>query len=95
MPAYVVIDVTVTDPLRYESYKPLGGLATAKYGGRFLARGGASETLEGAWSPKRLVVVEFPDRAAARRWYDSPEYAEARKARAGAAEFRAVVVDGV
>lgn len=95
MPAYVVIDVTVTDPVRYESYKSQGGLATAKYGGRFLARGGASETLEGGWSPKRLVVVEFPDSAAAKRWYDSPEYGEARKARAGAAEFRAVVVDGV
>ena len=95
MPAYVLIDADVTDPVRYEAYKRLGGEATRKHGGRFLARGGAIEVLEGDWSPRRLVVVEFPDAAAARRWYGSPEYVQAREARAGAATFRAVLVEGV
>lgn len=94
MPAYVVIEAEVTDPVRYEEYKRLGDIAMAKAGGRFLARGGAIEVLEGDWSPKRLVVIEFPDRAAAKRWHDSPEYRQARKAREGAARFRCVIVEG-
>lgn len=95
MPAYVVIEADVTDPVRYEEYKRLGDIAMAKAGGRYLARGGAIEALEGDGSPKRLAVIEFPDRAAAKRWYDSPEYRQARKAREGAARFRCVIVDGL
>ncbi|MCA1818458.1 MAG: DUF1330 domain-containing protein [Thermoplasmatota archaeon] len=95
MPAYVLIDADVTDPVRYKEYLGLGDVAMAKAGGRFLARGGAITHLEGDWHPTRLVVVEFPDRATAERWYASPEYKSARKARKGAARFRAVVVDGL
>src|SRR5439155_7703421 len=89
------IDVDVTDPARYKEYLRLGDVAMAKHGGKFLARGGSPEALEGGWSPQRGVIIEFPDRAAAKRWYASPEYAAARKAREGAARFRAMVVDGV
>jgi uncharacterized protein (DUF1330 family) len=95
VPAFVLIDIDVTDPARYEAYKRLSGPAAEKHGGRFVVRGGAVTPLEGAWSPTRLVVLEFPSVAAARTWYDSPEYAEARRARAGAADFRAVIVEGV
>jgi uncharacterized protein (DUF1330 family) len=95
MPAYVLIDVDVTDPERYAEYRRLGGAATALHGGRFLARAGAVATLEGAWRPTRMVVIEFREAQAAHRWYDSPEYAQARQARAGAAVFRCIVVEGL
>lgn len=94
MPAFVVIDADVRDAARYETYKKLAAEAVAKHGGRFVVRGGAPEVLEDSWPTTRIVVIEFPDRATAKRWYASPEYAEARKARAGIATFRAVVVDG-
>jgi uncharacterized protein (DUF1330 family) len=95
VPAYLVADVEVTDPARYERYKALAQAAIAKYGGRYLVRGGAHETLEGDWTPRRMVILEFPDMAAAKRFYDSPEYGEARAARAGAANGRFVVVEGL
>jgi uncharacterized protein (DUF1330 family) len=70
--------------------------AIAAAGGRFIVRGGAHETLEGLWQPNRLVVIEFPSYAAARAFYDSEKYREARARRAGATEFfNMVVVDGV
>lgn len=94
MPAYIIVDAEVTDPTRYEGYKRLTPAAIAKHGGRFLVRGGAHETLEGTWRPNRVVVLEFPSIAAARTFWESPEYAEARAARAGAATFQAVLVDG-
>jgi uncharacterized protein (DUF1330 family) len=65
------------------------------HGGRFLARGGAHVVLESDWDPKRLVVIEFPDLDAARRWYASPEYQEAKSLRTGAAHLRMVAVEGV
>lgn len=95
MPAFLIVDAEVTDPVAYERYKALAAPAVARYGGRYLARGGAAETLEGEWSPRRIVVLEFSDAAAAKAFYDGPEYREARAARAGAAEFRMIVVEGV
>jgi uncharacterized protein (DUF1330 family) len=95
MVAYVVVDCDVTDPERYENYKRLAPGAIAKYGGRYLARGGATDVLEGDWQPGRLVVLEFPDAATARRWYDSPEYRAARAERVGAARMNMVTVEGL
>jgi uncharacterized protein (DUF1330 family) len=95
VPAYVLIDAHVTDPVRYAEYRRLWDIAMAKAGGRFLARGGAIEPLEGEWRPERLAVIEFADHIEARRWYDSPEYRKARAVRQGAARFSAVIVDGV
>lgn len=94
MPAYIIVDAEVTDPIKYEGYKRLTPAAIAKHGGRFLVRGGAHERLEGDWTPNRVVVLEFPSMEAAKRFYASPEYAEARAARAGAANFQAIVVEG-
>ena len=74
MPAYVVVSVEVKDPVRYEDYKRMVPPSLQAYGGRFIVRGGAAETLEGEGQPGRIVVLEFPDLAAARRFYASPEY---------------------
>jgi uncharacterized protein (DUF1330 family) len=95
MAAYVLVDVEVTDPARYENYRLLAKPAIEKHGGRYLARGGATTVLEGGWQPHRVVVLEFPDVEAARRFYDSPEYRAARGARAGAARLCKLVVAGV
>lgn len=94
MSAYVICDVTVTDPERYQGYLALSGAATAAHGGRLLVRGGSPGVLEGDWSPTRVVVIEFDTVEQARAWYDSPEYREARGARAGAARFNGIVVEG-
>ena len=79
--AYVLVDVEVTDPAVYEDYKKLSTAAVEKYGGRWLIRGGAVHVLEGERQPQRVVLLEFDDEAAARRWYDSPEYTEAKAVR--------------
>jgi uncharacterized protein (DUF1330 family) len=92
--AYVIADIDVTDPDAYEDYKRLSSVAAEKYGARFLVRGGAVDVLEGTWTPTRLVVLEFDDADAARRWYDSPEYAEAKAVRHRAADSAMLVVGG-
>jgi uncharacterized protein (DUF1330 family) len=95
MPAYVVVDIEVTDPEAYEQYKLLAPPAIARYGGRYLARGGKSTTLEGEWQPSRLVILEFESLEQIQEWWDSPEYAEARRVRAGAATMQMVAVEGI
>jgi uncharacterized protein (DUF1330 family) len=95
MTAYVLVDVDVTDAEQYDRYRPLAAASVEQYGGRYLARGGASEVLEGDRVPNRLVVLEFPDTEAARRWYHSPEYTEAKATRDGAATGSFILVEGV
>ncbi len=95
MPAYVIVETDVTDPERYQQYMAVSPAAIAAGGGRFLVRGGELAVLEGDWSPSRLVMLEFEDLEAAKRWYDSAIYQEARKLREGAANFRAIAVQGV
>src|SRR5207302_7854271 len=74
MPAYFVAEVEVTNPSGYEPYRAAVPATIAQYGGRFLTRGGATELIEGEPEPKRVVILEFADTAAVKRWYDSPEY---------------------
>ncbi|NUZ04999.1 DUF1330 domain-containing protein [Piscinibacter koreensis] len=95
MSAYVISNVHVTDPAQYENYKRLSTIAMQAHGAEVCVRGGAVELLEGDWQPERVVVLKFKDVAAARAFYDSPEYRAAREARAGAADMRMVVVEGV
>lgn len=95
MAAYVLIETDISDPERYERYKAASPAAVAAGGGRFLARGGELDVLEGDWTPSRLVVLEFEDLAAARRWYDSETYQQAKTLRDGAARLRMVAVQGV
>ncbi len=96
MPAYVIADVAVSDPAKYEGYKALSPGAVEKHGGRFIVRGGQSATLEGDWKPGRLVVIEFASFEKAQAFYTSVEYTAARRARAGAtSRFNMVVVEGL
>jgi len=96
MAAYLVVEAKVADAQAYEIYKKLAQTAIAAYGGRYLVRGGAVETLEGDWTPpERLVIVEFDSVEAAKRFYDSPEYRAARAARENAASMNMLVVGGV
>jgi len=95
MPAYVVVEVEVLDEQRYETYKRMVPPSLAAYGGRFIVRGGATETLEGQWSPKRLVILEFPSAARAKAWWGSVEYAEAKALRQATARTQMIVVEGV
>lgn len=94
MPAYWIAHVTITDPDRYKGYQTLAPAAFAAYGARFLVRGGAYSVMEGVLHD-RHVVIEFPDLAAARACYASPEYTAARLARDGACEADLVIVDGM
>ncbi|MGH7037747.1 MAG: DUF1330 domain-containing protein [Stellaceae bacterium] len=94
MPAYLIADVTVTDPASYEPYRPLAAASIARFGGRFLVRGGAAELLEGAPAPNRTVVIEFPDLETAQRWYRSEEYQRALKIRQAASRGRLILVEG-
>lgn len=95
MTAYVVVDVESTDQDKAARYRELSGPSIERHGGRFLVRGGTFEVLEGDWVPTRLVIAEFPSVEAARRWYESPDYGEARAVREGAGAWRMVVVEGI
>ena len=95
MPAYVVVDISVNDAVTYERYKLLATGAIAAHGGRYLARGGATQTLEGDWTPSRLVILEFPTSAKARAWWESVEYSEAKALRQASADTRMVLLDGM
>lgn len=94
MAGYVVAEVEVTDSATYEEYRKLVPATVAKYGGKFLVRGGAVERKEGGWEPKRLVVLEFPSLEQARTWYHSPEYAPALALRLKAARSKVLLVEG-
>jgi uncharacterized protein (DUF1330 family) len=95
MPAYVIAETDVHDSEQYERYRAVSPDAIAAGGGRFIVRGGEVAVLEGDWRPKRLVLLEFEDLEAAKRWYDSPEYQEARRLREGAATLHVVAVEGL
>ena len=95
MPAYVIVDIDVTDPERYERYKAATPATLEAAGGRFLVRGGELTILEGDWQPSRLVVLEFENLAAAERWYESGAYQAAKELREGGARMRMVAVQGL
>ena len=95
MTAYIILDIEVNDPAGYEDYKKLGPPSVAQYGGKYIARGGKSETLEGDWQPSRIVMLEFPSVEQAKAWINSPEYAPGRELRHKYATSKAIVVEGV
>lgn len=95
MAAYCIVDVNVTDPALFEEYRKLVPASLEKHGGRFLVRGGQTSVREGDWQPKRMVVLEFPDMAAARAWYDGEAYRVAKAMRFEAATANFVMVEGV
>lgn len=95
MPAYLISQIEVHDPVGYEEYRKLVGASLKKYGGKFIARGGTIDVLEGDWSPKRVVICEFESLARAREWYDSAEYEPAMKIRQKTSKAKIIVVDGM
>jgi uncharacterized protein (DUF1330 family) len=94
MPAYIVSDVTIKDADAIQEYRIRAAASIAEHGGRYLVRGGTVECLEGDWQPN-IIVVEFPDAEAARRWYRSPEYAAALDMRDQALTRNLILVEGV
>jgi uncharacterized protein (DUF1330 family) len=95
MSAYVISELEARDPVAIETYRTIAAKSIARYGGRYLVRGGAAEVAEGGPPVKNIVVVEFPSMARLREWYASPEYVEALKVRRTALERRLIFVEGV
>jgi uncharacterized protein (DUF1330 family) len=94
MAAYVIAEVDVQDGALFEEYRKLVPATIARHGGKYLVRGGATETKEGGWTPKRIVVLEFPTMEQARKWYHSPDYAPALALRLKAAKSKVILVEG-
>ncbi len=95
MGSYVIVEIEVKEPERYETYKQMAHEAILKYGGRYLVRGGKAETLEGSRSPKRMVVLEFPSYDKAKEWWSSQEYAPAKAIRQATADTQMILVEGL
>src|SRR5690348_14836571 len=90
MAAYFIVELDVHDPDLFERYRPIAAETIARYGGRYLVRGGAVETIEGGWAPRRVVVLEFPSVEQAKGWYHSTDYAEGLRLRQAAANGRVI-----
>ena len=95
MPAYVIAELEITDPAGFDEYRKGVPATIAAYGGRYLARGGALESLEGGWAPKRMVVLEFPSADRAREWWNSALYAPAKRLRHEVATTQMILVEGL
>jgi len=93
--AYLISDVTVRSAEAFQAYRTRAAASIEQYGGRYLVRGGSIETLEGVWTPRAIIVVEFDDVERARAWYRSPEYAAALAVRDEALSRNLILVDGV
>ena len=94
MSAYLIADVEVHDQNVYADYRRQVLPLVQKHGGRFIVRGGAHEVLEGAWQPKRVVIIEFPDMPTLKAWYNSPEYAKLIALRQGVSRGSLIAVEG-
>ena len=94
MAAYVIAEVTITDPPEYEAYRQMVPATVAKYGGKFVVRVGQLEMLEGNWAPKRLVVIEFESAERAKQWWASEDYREAKALRQRTAQTNMIVIEG-
>ena len=94
MSAYIIVEVTIHDPETYKDYMQLTPAAIAAYDGKFIVRGGKTESLEGDWNPQRIVVLEFPSVERAKQWWNSEEYAPAKKIRQATSSTKMIVVEG-
>jgi uncharacterized protein (DUF1330 family) len=95
MPAYVIVEIDIHDPAGYEEYKKLAGATVEKYGGKYIIRGGRTEVLEGDWTPKRIVVLQFDSPQHAKDWLNSEEYREPRKMRHRTARTNMILIEGM
>jgi len=94
MSAYVIVEISITDPIEYEEYKKLTPASIAAFDGRFVVRGAKTESLEGNWQPGRIVVLEFPSVERAKEWWNSGEYSKAKEIRQRSATTKMLVVEG-
>jgi uncharacterized protein (DUF1330 family) len=94
MPAYIIVNIEVTDPAAFARYRDVVPPVIAAHGGRYLVRGGELHVMEGAPDWKRLVVLEFPSLAAARAFYDAPDYAPLLALRLASTNSQMVMVEG-
>lgn len=95
MRAYIIVEIDVTDPEGYEEYKRLAARTVHTHGGKCIVRGGRTETLEGNWSPKRIVVLEFPSVDQAKQWWSAVDYADVKAIRHRCASSKMIVVEGL
>ncbi len=95
MPAYIIVEIDILDPVGYEEYKKLAGPTVEKYGGKYAVRGGKTEVLEGDWKPKRIVVLQFESAERAKEWLNCEEYREPRKMRHRTARTNMILVEGM
>lgn len=95
MPGYFIADVEVTDPEAFKPYVAGAPPTVAQYGGKYIARGGAIEVLEGSWSPKRITIIQFESVARAREWFNSPEYAPFKEIRKKTTRANLLVTEGL
>jgi len=95
MPAYIIAEVSIHSPVEYEDYKKLTPESLKPYDGKFIVRGGKSETLEGEWNPERIVVIEFPDMGKANGWWNSEGYAPAKALRQRTSYTKMILVPGI
>ncbi len=95
MPAYVFVSIEITDPQRYPDYIRVAPESIRRYGGRYLARGGRAEALEGDWAPHRVVVLEFESLQRAKQWWASEEYRAPKALRQACARTRMIAVEGL
>ena len=95
MSAYVIFEIVVNNPKGYEEYKRLAPPPVSAYGGKYIARGGKAENLEGDWQPNRIVILEFESVEKAKQWLDSEEYQEAKALRHKYATSNMIVVEGI
>lgn len=95
MPAYVIVEIEIHDPVAYEEYKKLTPASISAYDGKFVVRGGITECVEGNWNPQRIVVLKFPSVERAKEWWQSEEYAEAKTTRQRSAKTKMLIVQGI
>lgn len=94
MPAYIIVEISIQNPVEYEDYKKLTPPSLVPFEGKFIVRGGKTETLEGDWDPERIVVLEFPTLEKAKAWWSSDQYAPAKALRNRTAKTRMILVPG-
>ncbi len=95
MPAFVIVDIDITDPAGYEEYRKLATPTVSALGGKYIARGGKTEVLEGTWEPNRLGILQFDTIEKAKAWLNSDQYREPRMIRQRTARTNMIVTEGV
>ena len=95
MAAYVIVNIEVHDPERYKEYVAGAPSSLARFGGKYLARGGRAQTLEGTWEPKRVVLLEFVTYENALAWWNSEGYEGLKALRQAVTSTEMMLIEGV